>query len=143
MGELLVCVGLSQTAKVGRAKPATGISSLSRRRGRRQWRRRWAKTTRDCGFSTITPPGLSGRSLPSITTKQAQRGNASNVETVGEGVSELKLNWEPGYRVYFGHDGKTIVILLCGGTKKRQSRDIATAKARWADYKARKAARAR
>ena len=78
-----------------------------------------------------------------IALSRLERGNASNVETVGEGVSELKLNWGPGYRVYFGHDGKTIVILLCGGTKKQQSRDIATAKVRWADYKARKAARAR
>ena len=42
-----------------------------------------------------------------------------------------------------GQDGKTIVILLCGGTKKRQSRDIAAAKMRWADYKARKRARPR
>ncbi len=78
-----------------------------------------------------------------IALSRLERGNVSNVEAVGEGVSELKLNWGPGYRVYFGHDGKTIVILLCGGTKKRRSRDIAAAKARWADYKARKAARAR
>src|ERR1700733_3893800 len=72
-----------------------------------------------------------------------QRGNMSNVAGVGEGVCELKLDWGPGYRVYFGQDGKTIVILLCGGTKKRQSRDIAAAKVRWADYKARRIARAR
>jgi putative addiction module killer protein len=78
-----------------------------------------------------------------IALSRLERGNASNVETVGEGVSELKLNWGPGYRVYLRYDGKTIVILLCGGTKKRQSRDIATAKVRWADYKARKATRAR
>jgi putative addiction module killer protein len=69
------------------------------------------------------------------------RGNLSNVEAVGAGVSELKLDWGPGYRVYFGQDGKTIVVLLCGGTKKRQGRDIAVAKMRWADYKARKSAR--
>jgi putative addiction module killer protein len=78
-----------------------------------------------------------------IALSRLQRGNMSNVAAVGEGVCELKLDWGPGYRVYFGHDGKTIVILLCGGTKKRQSRDIAAAKVRWADYKARKSARPR
>ena len=78
-----------------------------------------------------------------IALSRFQRGNNSNVEGVGAGVSELKLNWGPGYRVYFGQDGSTIVILLCGGTKKRQSRDIATAKLRWADYKVRRSARAR
>jgi putative addiction module killer protein len=65
------------------------------------------------------------------------------VKGIGDGVSELKLDWGPGYRIYFGQDGKTIVILLCGGTKKRQSRDIATAKARWADYKMRRQAEPR
>lgn len=67
-----------------------------------------------------------------------ERGNFSNVEPVGEGVSECKIDFGPGYRVYFGKDGLELVILLCGGTKKRQQRDINTAKARWADYKARK-----
>ena len=78
-----------------------------------------------------------------IALSRLQRGNMSNVAGVGEGVCELKLDWGPGYRVYFGQDGKTIVILLCGGTKKRQSRDIAAAKMRWADYKVRKSARPR
>ena len=75
-----------------------------------------------------------------IALSRLERGNMSNVEAVGEGVSELKLNWGPGYRVYFGQDGKTIIILLCGGTKKRQSRDIAAAKVRWANYKLRRRA---
>lgn len=78
-----------------------------------------------------------------VALDRLQRGNTSNVKAVGEGVSELKLNWGPGYRVYFGQDGRTIVILLCGGIKKRQSHDIETAKARWADYRARKSARKR
>jgi len=50
-----------------------------------------------------------------------------------------KWNFCPGYRIYFGHDGELLVILLAGGTKKRQGEDIMTAKARWAEYKARKA----
>lgn len=65
-------------------------------------------------------------------------GNVSNVKSVGEGVSELKVDFGPGYRVYFARDGKTFVILLAGGTKKRQQRDIAAAQDRWADYKKRK-----
>jgi putative addiction module killer protein len=67
-----------------------------------------------------------------------ENGNFSNVESVGQGVSEYKLDFGPGYRVYFGKDGATIVVLLGGGTKKRQSRDIETAKDRWAAYKTRK-----
>jgi putative addiction module killer protein len=67
------------------------------------------------------------------------QGNLSNVERVGEGVLEYRINWGPGYRVYFGRDGETLVILLTGGTKKRQQRDIDTAKALWADYRRRRA----
>jgi putative addiction module killer protein len=78
-----------------------------------------------------------------IALSRLERGNYSNVEGVGEGVSELKANWGPGYRVYFGQDGRTIVVLLGGGSKRRQSADIAAAKIRWADYRMRKAARPR
>jgi putative addiction module killer protein len=65
-------------------------------------------------------------------------GNVSNVKSVGQGVSELKIDFGPGYRVYFGRAGEMLVILLAGGTKKRQQRDIEDAQARWADYKRRK-----
>jgi len=57
---------------------------------------------------------------------------------VGEGVSEYKIDFGPGYRIYFGKDGERLVILVGGGTKKRQQRDIAHAKAIWKDYKQRK-----
>jgi len=67
-----------------------------------------------------------------------ENGNFSNVESIGEGVSETKINFGPGYRVYFANDGATLVILLGGGTKKRQSRDIENAKRHWSDYKLRK-----
>jgi len=53
-------------------------------------------------------------------------------------VSELKVDFGPGYRVYFGRDGLQLVILLGGGTKKRQQADIAEAQTRWSDYKRRK-----
>jgi putative addiction module killer protein len=57
---------------------------------------------------------------------------------VGAGVFEYRIDFGPGYRVYFGKDGDAVVILLGGGTKKRQSRDITTAQDRWKDYKKRK-----
>ncbi|HEY3258436.1 MAG TPA: type II toxin-antitoxin system RelE/ParE family toxin [Gemmatimonadaceae bacterium] len=57
---------------------------------------------------------------------------------VGGGVFEYRIDFGPGYRVYFGKDGDAVVILLGGGTKKRQDRDIAAAHDRWADYKKRK-----
>ncbi len=67
-------------------------------------------------------------------------GNRSNVKSVGQGVNELKVDFGPGYRVYFGWDGLQLVILLGGGTKKRQQADIVEAQKRWLDYKRRKEA---
>jgi putative addiction module killer protein len=64
-------------------------------------------------------------------------GNLSNVKSVGEGVLENKLDFGPGYRIYFGRDGERLVILLAGGTKKRQSEDIRRARLNWADYRKR------
>jgi hypothetical protein len=60
--------------------------------------------------------------------------NLSNVKPVGAGVLEYKIDFGPGYRIYFGRDGDRLVILLAGGTKNRQRDDIAKAKAYWADY---------
>lgn len=65
-------------------------------------------------------------------------GNVSNVKGVGSGVFEYRIHFGPGYRIYFGWDGDRIVILLAGGTKQRQDRDIRQAIGRWADYKQRK-----
>ncbi|WFU07274.1 type II toxin-antitoxin system RelE/ParE family toxin (plasmid) [Rhizobium sp. CB3171] len=56
-------------------------------------------------------------------------GNAGDVKPVGEGVSELRINYGPGYRVYFVREGSIMIVLLCGGDKKTQSRDIERAKA--------------
>lgn len=64
-----------------------------------------------------------------------EQGNFSNVKSVGEGVFEYRIDFGPGYRVYFGQDGQALVILLTGGTKKRQQRDIDEAHAYWRDYK--------
>lgn len=71
-------------------------------------------------------------------TRRLEFGNFSSVKGVGGGVFEYRVDFGPGYRVYFGKDGEAIVILLGGGTKKRQDRDIASAHERWADYKKRK-----
>ena len=64
-----------------------------------------------------------------------EQGNFSNAKSVGQGVLEYKIDFGPGYRIYFGRDGETIVILLTGGTKKRQPRDIDTAQGYWRTYK--------
>jgi putative addiction module killer protein len=66
-------------------------------------------------------------------------GNVSNVRGVGSGVLEQKVDFGPGYRIYFGRDGDQLIILVGGGTKRRQERDIADAVERWRDYKTRKA----
>jgi putative addiction module killer protein len=75
-----------------------------------------------------------------VTTaiRRLELGNFSNVKGVGAGVFEFRIDFGPGYRIYFGKDGESIVILLAGGTKKRQDRDIANAHERWGDYKNRK-----
>ena len=67
-----------------------------------------------------------------------ENGNCSNVKPVGEGVSECKIYFGPGYRVYFGMDGENLIVLLGGGTKKRQNRDIEIAQRHWRNYRARK-----
>lgn len=73
-----------------------------------------------------------------VALARIEQGNLSNVKSVGAGVQEYRIDWGPGYRLYFGRDGDTLVILLCGGTKRRQDDDIAQAKAHWAEYKRRK-----
>ncbi len=75
-----------------------------------------------------------------VLTRLGQ-GNFSNVEGVGSGVYELKIDFGPGYRIYFGKDGERIVILLGGSSKKRQNTAIAAAQAAWAEYKRRKGGR--
>lgn len=67
-----------------------------------------------------------------------EQGNLSNAKSVGAGVHEYKIDFGPGFRLYFGKDGEQLIILVGGGTKKRQSKDIEKAKARWQDYKQRK-----
>lgn len=73
-----------------------------------------------------------------VTAKARLQRGLGDVKPVGEGASELRIDFGPGYRVYFGSDGDTLIILLAGGSKKRQQDDIAFAKALWREYKERK-----
>ncbi len=65
-------------------------------------------------------------------------GNFSSAKGAGAGIFELRMDFRPGYRVYFGKDGDRLVILLGGGSKRRQQSDIETAQLLWAEYKGRK-----
>ncbi|NJM76586.1 MAG: type II toxin-antitoxin system RelE/ParE family toxin [Acaryochloridaceae cyanobacterium RU_4_10] len=69
-----------------------------------------------------------------------QQGNYGDVKPIGEGLSELRIFFGPGYRVYFGEEAENIVVILCGGDKDSQNRDIEDAKAYWKEYKNREKA---
>lgn len=70
-----------------------------------------------------------------VRLNRIRLGNFGDAKSVGHGVQELRFPFGPGYRVYFGRDGDTIVILLHGGDKGSQSRDIELAQRYWAEYK--------
>jgi putative addiction module killer protein len=67
-----------------------------------------------------------------------EQGNLSTVEGEGGGVFESRINFGPGYWVYFGRDGEALIILLGGGTKKGQHTDITATLSCWQDYQRRK-----
>jgi putative addiction module killer protein len=75
-------------------------------------------------------------------TLRLELGNTSSVKWIGT-IGEFRIDWGPGYRIYLGRDGTELIILLAGGTKKRQQTDIERAKLLFAEYKARKAAAAK
>ena len=99
---------------------------------------RWYRTEGDAEPGLQWLRGLrdaKGRNIVRTRLNRLQSGNFSNCEPVGNGVHELKIDFGPGYRIYFGEDGDS-VILLNGGTKDTQERDIAKAKVHWEDYNA-------
>ena len=66
---------------------------------------------------------------------RVRSGNLGDCKSVGKGVSELRVDYGPGYRVYLGLQGQTLVILLCGGDKRTQERDIQVAQKYWQEFK--------
>jgi len=67
---------------------------------------------------------LRARARIQVRIERLAAGNAGDVKAVGEGVSELRIDYGPGYRVYFTKHGRTVVILLAGGDKRTQANDI-------------------
>ena len=63
-----------------------------------------------------------------------ETGNLGDHKSVGSGVWEARLDFGPGYRIYFGKDGKSVILLLAGGSKASQGRDIRRAQTYWQDY---------
>jgi putative addiction module killer protein len=81
---------------------------------------------------------IKGKAIVWSRVRRLEEGNPGHCRSVGKGVHELKIDFGPGYRVYFGVDGPRLVILLFGGDKGSQDKDIAKAHLYWADYGRRK-----
>ena len=86
-------------------------------------------------FEGLNPPAAA---KVAAAIYQMAAGNWSKVKGVGSGVFERKIDFGPGYRVYFGKDAESVVILLGGSSKQRQHQAIEAAQQRWADYRRRK-----
>jgi len=80
---------------------------------------------------------LETRAFARVTSAIARMrlGNFGDVKPVGGGVSERRIDYGRGYRIYFGRDGKKLVVLLGGGSKSRQNKDIQAAQKAWLEYK--------
>ena len=85
----------------------------------------WYDSLRDSKISTIIDKRLNRVIL----------GNLGDCQSVGNGVFELRIDYGPGFRIYFGQVGTTIILLLCGGDKSTQDRDIRQAIEYWTDYR--------
>lgn len=77
---------------------------------------------------------IMGRKRILARVKRLEQGHFGDCEPVGDGIRELRMFFGPGYRVYFGEHGDKVVVLLCGGDKGSQSKDIEQAKAYWEEY---------
>ncbi len=78
---------------------------------------------------------ISARTAIVRRVERVEEGNFGDHRTVGGGVWELRINFGPGYRVYYGEDGPVIVMLICGGDKQSQRKDIRLARRLWQDYR--------
>jgi putative addiction module killer protein len=72
-----------------------------------------------------------------VRLNRIRLGNLGDSKSVGQGVFELRMTFGPGFRVYFARDGMTLILLLCGGDKRAQSKNIQKAQDYWADYRSR------
>jgi putative addiction module killer protein len=101
--------------------------------------RYYVRSGRDSPFEAwflgIDPPA---RAKVATAISRLEQDNFSSVKSVGHGVLDHRIDFGPGYRVYFGRDGEAFVILLTGGIKRRQQRDIEAAIEDWTDYRRRK-----
>jgi putative addiction module killer protein len=86
-------------------------------------------------FSKKADPVIQARVLARLARLRV--GNMGDCKALGEGLSELRLSFGPGYRIYFGQKGRQIIILLCGGDKSTQKADIRTAREYWRDFRRR------
>ncbi len=77
------------------------------------------------------------RAIVRVRLDRLRLGNWGDCKSVGEGVQELRIDFGPGYRVYLGQEGDVVILLLCGGSKKSQSKDIEKANQYWHDYQER------
>jgi putative addiction module killer protein len=75
-----------------------------------------------------------GRARIRVRLDRIEQGNLGDCKSVGEGVSELRIDFGPGYRVYFAEDGPVIVLLLIAGDKSTQAKDIKAARKYWNQY---------
>jgi putative addiction module killer protein len=90
--------------------------------------REWLHSLRD----------IQARARIRVRLNRVRLGNLGDCKPVGDGVMELRMDFGPGCRVYFGQDGDVLVVLLCAGDKRTQARDIATAQEYWQSYKRRR-----
>jgi putative addiction module killer protein len=90
------------------------------------------------GTGALVSKSAQAAAKVAIALTRMQQGNRSNVKAFASGVHEYRIDFGPGYRVYFGRDGPSLIILLGGGTKKRQQSDIRRALELWTAYKLQK-----
>lgn len=82
-------------------------------------------------------PDRTARARILVRLERLELGNPGDARFLRDGVSELRIDWGPGYRVYFGREARTMIVLLCGGDKRRQDADIERAVELWREYKER------
>jgi putative addiction module killer protein len=80
---------------------------------------------------------LKARARIAVRIDRFAGGDFGDSKLIGEGLHELRIDWGPGYRVYYGKIETACVLLSCGGDKRKQSADIKKARAYWKDYKKR------